>query len=167
MNASLTASGRPTHRQGSIKITVSNWNRAIELRSGFLHVELDTGIMFANLALSTDDSLKRIRYTKNAKVAHATVLRFIRLPFSSEMESIVALFESLNYKLILLGEMGDEVLGRRLDDRIRKLAAVAHGFRFDPPMRQKITDQIKAEISEYFERERNPSYVFDRRSSIR
>ena len=145
---------------------MSNWNRAIELRSDFLRVELETGIISANLALSTDDFMKRIRYTKKAKVAHATVVRFIRC-VSSEVESLVASFESLTYKLILLGEMGDEVLGRRLDDRIRKLAATADDFRFDSPMRQTITDQIKAEMSEYFERERNPAYVFDRRSSIR
>jgi len=70
----------------------------------------------------------------------------------------------LNYKLIVLGEMDAEMLGRRLDDRIRKLATIAEDFPGDSSMRQKMTDQIKAEISEYFEREKNPPYDADRRS---
>ena len=56
------------------------------------------------------------------------------------------------------------MLGRRLDDRIRKLATIAEDFPGDSSMRQKMTDQIKAEISEYFEREKNPPYDADRRS---
>jgi hypothetical protein len=126
-------------------------------------VELETGIVFANLALSTHDSRTRIHNTQKAKSAYAAVLRSMD-GVSSQVESIVASFERLNYKLILLGEMGNEVLGRRLDDRIHKLATVAEDFRFDSLMRRKITDQIKAEISEYFEREKNPPYVVDKRS---
>ena len=71
---------------------------------------------------------------------------------------------ALARKLIVLGEMDAEMLGRRLDDRIPKLAAIAEDFPGDSPMRQRITDQIKAEISEYFEREKNPRYDADRRS---
>ena len=66
--------------------------------------------------------------------------------------------------LVTLGEMGADVLGRRLDDRIRKLAAIAEDFPNDSPARQKITEQIKAEMVEYFEREKNPPYAADRRS---
>ena len=71
---------------------------------------------------------------------------------------------ALARKLIVLGEMDAEMLGRRLDDRIHKLAAIAEDFPGDSPRRQKMTEQIKAEISEYFEREKNPPYDADRRS---
>jgi hypothetical protein len=143
---------------------VSNWNQAIELSADLLLVEIETGIIFANIALSACDSLKRIRNTKYAKAAYAAVLRWIDRVSTSQAESIATSFESLNYKLIVLGEMDAEMLGRRLDDRIHKLAAIAEDFPGDSPMHQKITDQIKAEISEYFEREKNPPYDADRRS---
>ena len=66
--------------------------------------------------------------------------------------------------LVILGEMSADVLGRRLDDRIRKLAIIAESLPNDSRECQKITDQIRSEISEYFEREKNPSYEADRRS---
>ena len=127
-------------------------------------MEVEAGIIFADIALSARDSLKRIRNTKNAKAAYAAVLRWIDRVPASQAESIAISFECLNYKLIVLGEMDAEMLGRRLDDRIPKLAAIAEDFPGDSPMRQRITDQIKAEISEYFEREKNPRYDADRRS---
>ena len=157
---------RPWDHAGLVGITnspVSNWNRAIEVRAGVLRVEVETGIVFANIALSARDSLKRIRNTKNAKAAYAIVLRWIDRVHGSQVASIATSFESLNYKLIVLGEMDAKMLGRRLDDRIRKLSAIAEDFPGDSPMRQKMTDQIKAEISEYFEREKNPPYDADRR----
>ena len=143
---------------------MSNWNRAIEVSADLLRVEVETGTIFADIALSSHDSLKRIRNTKKAKAVYAAVLRWIDRVPQSQAESIAASFESLNYKLIVLGEMDAEMLGRRLDDRIPKLAAIAEDFPGDSPMRQRITDQIKAEISEYFEREKNPRYDADRRS---
>ena len=143
---------------------MSNWNRAIEVRADLLRVAVETGIIFADIALSSCDSLKRIRNTKNAKAAYDAVLRWIDRVPASQPESIARSFESLNYKLIVLGEMDAEVLGRRLDDRIRKLAAIAEDSPGDFPMRQQITDQVKAEISDYFEREKNPPYDGDRRS---
>jgi hypothetical protein len=127
-------------------------------------VGVETGIVFANIALSARDSLKRIRNTKNAKAAYGVVLRWIDRVHGSQATSITTSFESLNYKLIVLGEMDAEMLGRRLDDRISKLAAIAEDFSGDFPTHQTITDQIKAEISEYFEREKNPPYDADRRS---
>jgi hypothetical protein len=149
---------------GTIETLVSNWSRAIELSADLLRVEVETGIIFANIALSASDSLKRIRNTKYAKAAYVAVLRWIDRVSTSQAESIATSFESLNYKLIVLGELDAEMLGRRLDDRIRKLAAIAEDFPGDSPLRQKMTDQIKAEISEYFEREKNPPYDADRRS---
>ena len=92
------------------------------------------------------------------------MLRWIDRVPASQAESIAISFECLNYKLIVLGEMDAEMLGRRLDDRIHKLAAIAEDFPGDSPRRQKMTEQIKAEISEYFEREKNPPYDADRRS---
>jgi hypothetical protein len=149
---------------GSIEELVSNWTRAIELRADLLRVQVETGILFANIALSARDSLKRIRNTKYAKAAYAAVRRWVDRVSTSQAESIATSLESLNCKLIVLGEMDAEMLGRRLDDRIHKLAAIAEDFPGDSPMHQKMTDQIKAEISEYFEREKNPSYDADRRS---
>jgi hypothetical protein len=60
--------------------------------------------------------------------------------------------------------MGEEVLGRRLEDRIRMLATIAELFPNGCSERQRITERMKVEISEYFEREKNPQYKADRRS---
>jgi hypothetical protein len=136
-----------------------------QLRAGFLYSEIAAGLVYADIALSASDFGKRLRNTKNAKSVHDVVLRFMDRVDLGDVESIAANFQSLNHKLIALGEVGEEVLGRRLDDRIRKLATVAEDFPNDSPARQEITDRIKAEISEYFEREKNPPYVVDRRSS--
>jgi hypothetical protein len=127
-------------------------------------VQVETGIVFANIALSARDSRKRIRNTKNAKTAYVIVLRWIDRVHGGQAASIATSFETLNYKLVVLGEMDTKMLGRRLDDRIRKLATIADDLPGGSAMHQKITDQIKAEISEYFEREKNPPYDADRRS---
>ena len=72
-------------------------------------------------------------------------------------------FENLNHKLGALGEMGDEVLGRRLDDRIRELATMSAQLPNGSPLKRKITERVQAEICEYFERDKKPQYDADRR----
>ena len=134
-----------------------------QLRADFLYSIIMAGIVYADIALSASGFGKRLRNTKNAKRAHTAVLRCMNCVALGEVESIAASFERLTHKLIALGEVGEEVLGRRLDDRIRKLAAVAEDYPTDSPTRQEITTQIKAEMSEYFEREKNPPYDVDRR----
>ena len=150
-------------------MSVSNPSQAMELhaqlRADFLYSEVMLGIVFADIALSATDLGKRVRNTKNAKKAYAAVLRFMKRVDLGDVESIAATFGILNHKLIALGELGEEVLGRRLDDRICKLSAVAADLPSGSPKRQEITDQVKAEISEYFEREKNPPYDVDRRYS--
>lgn len=138
-----------------------------QLKADFLYSEIMAGIVFADIALSASpsDFRKRLRNTKNASRAYAAVLRFMDRIDLGDVELIVTSFYSLNHKLIELGEMNEAVLGRRLDDRIRKLAAVAERFPNDSPNRQKITDQIKIEMSDYFEREKNAPYDVERRSN--
>jgi hypothetical protein len=72
--------------------------------------------------------------------------------------------ENLQRKLVALGEMGEDVLGRRLDDRIRRLSNMADLVPQFSPMHQRITERIKSEMCEYFEREKKPQYSADRRS---
>ena len=134
-----------------------------QLRVAFLCSEIVLGIMFADLALSASDVRKRLRNTKNARRAYDTVLRFMDRVDRGDVESMAKAFDALNRKLIELGEMDKAVLGRRLDDRIRKLAAVAEDFPNDSPRRQGITAKIKTEMSQYFEREKNPPYDVERR----
>jgi hypothetical protein len=149
---------------------VSSLNQVLEmyahLRADFIYSEIVAGIVYANIALSASDLGIRLVNIEKAKAAHAAVLRFIHRVDLGNVESIAANFESLNRKLIALGEMGQEVAGRRLDDRIRKLSTVAEDFPNNSPKRRMIIDRIKAEISEYFEREKNPPYDVDRRSRL-
>ena len=72
--------------------------------------------------------------------------------------------ERLRHDLSDLGEKPCEI-GRRLDDRIRLLVTKAKELPINSPARKQIMDLIKSELSEYFEREKNPSYSTDRRSS--
>ena len=150
------------------------WNRVLEnaariradflrVRADFLRVEVETGTVFAHLALSARNEATRSHNTKNAKKAYITIIRLTRGD-QSEIQAIAGPFQRLNRMLVTLGDMSADVLGRRLDDRIRKLAAIAQSLPSDSPVCQKITEQIKAEISDYFEREKNPPYVADRRS---
>ena len=96
-----------------------------QLRADFLYSEIVAGIIFADIALSTSDVEKRLRNRKNARRAYTAVLRFMDGVDRGDVESMAKAFDALNRKLIELGEMDKAVLGRRLDDRICKLAAVA------------------------------------------
>ena len=135
-----------------------------QIRADFLRAEVETGNVFAEIALSADDERKRIRNTKNALVAYTTALRFMSRAGLRDAQAITETLESLSLKLVVLGEMGESVLGRRLEDRIRKLAAIAERVPIGSPAHQKITERIKADLSEYFEREKNPLYDTDRRA---
>ena len=129
----------------------------------FLRVELEFAMLCADIALLADDERKRIRNTKNAKTAHGTILQFLDQVAMPDAQAFADGFENLNNKLAELGEMGDEVLGRRLDDRIRKLATIAAQLPQGSSVLTKITERIQTEICEYFEREKNPKYDADRR----
>jgi hypothetical protein len=60
----------------------------------FLNVEADTGLMFANIAIESDDSEKTTRNQANARLAYDTVLRFIGRVSLSAME-----FDGLSSKM--------------------------------------------------------------------
>ena len=75
--------------------------------------------------------------------------------------------DSLKYKLVALGEERWSIVGRRLEDRIHALAAKAEEFPINSPESQEITELMKAELSEYFECEKNPAYDADRRNILR
>ena len=74
---------------------------------------------------------------------------------------------SLKQDLMGLDEKRWNIGERRLDDRIRILAAKAEEFPINSAAFQQITELMKAELVEYFEREKNPPYSADRRSSQR
>ena len=146
-----------------------DWGQIIELHiqvsANFLRSEIETGNVYAEIALSAKDDRKRICNTRNAVAAYMRVLRFMGRVAIQDTRNISETFESLSQKLVALGEMGDPVLGRRLDDRIRKLAAASERVPTGSEVHQKITERIKVDMSEYFEREKNPPYDTDRRCS--
>ena len=119
--------------------------------------------MFADTALAASESGKRVSNIRNAKTAHTTILRFIPRVAITDLKAFANRFEELNHKLVILGELSEHVLGRRLDGRILKLAVAAEALPTGSPTRQKITERIKAEMLEYFEREKHPQYDTDRR----
>jgi hypothetical protein len=53
---------------------------------------------------------------------------------------------------------------RRLEDRIRRLSQEIARLATETQERQILIEQIKADISEYFEREKKPQYTVERRS---
>ena len=146
-----------------------DWVETIELHrqvsANFLRAEIAAGNIYAEIALSAKDERKRIRNTKNALAAYRVVLRFIGRVAVDDGQAIADMFETLNQKLIALGELEESVLGRRLDDRIRKLSAVSERVPHGSSLHRKIVERIKADISEYFEREKSPPYDTDRRCS--
>ena len=73
------------------------------------------------------------------------------------------IFRKLELQAHSVGRDGHRHAWASLVDLVRKLATIADDLAGDSPMHQKITDQIKAEIFEYFEREKNPPYDADRR----
>lgn len=73
--------------------------------------------------------------------------------------------ERMKHKLVAVRETRWDFVGRRIADRIRGLAAKSEEFPINSPEFEEITHLIKSELSEYFEREKNPSYGVDRRSS--
>lgn len=63
----------------------------IAARSGFLRVEVELGLTFAQMAMDAGDSQKRCRCARLALEAHETVQRFMReVPFT-EFEEIRSL----------------------------------------------------------------------------
>lgn len=72
----------------------------------FLNVEVDTGLVFAELATRSDNVQKTARNRANARVAYDTVLRFIGLVSMTDAES-----ESMALKLsqlkLLLQDLGE------------------------------------------------------------
>lgn len=135
--------------------------------ANFLRIELESGWTFAAIALSTNDEGKRIRNTANARAAYNTVLRFMgQVALDDEQARELAdSIERLNRELVALDEKRWNIVERRLEDRIRMLAAKAEEFPINSPASQEITELMKAELLEYFEREKNPPYGADRRSS--
>jgi len=146
---------------------MSQWvvalENGIQARADFIRVELEVGIAFADVALSAHDERKRNRNTKKAYAAYVAILRFMPQVVLPDASAFIHDFENFQRKLIALGEMGEDVLGRRLDDRIRRLSTMADLVPQSSPMHQRITERIKSELCEYFEREKKPQYGADRR----
>jgi hypothetical protein len=138
-----------------------------QVAANFLRIELQCGHVFASIGLSTNDERRRIRNTANAGIAYNAILRFMgRVALNGEQARELADgIESLKRMLVALSERRWNIVGRRLDDRIHMLAAKAEEFPTNSPASQEITELMKAELSEYFEREKNPPYGADRRSS--
>ena len=113
---------------------------------------------FASIGLSTNDEGKRIRTTTNARIAYNAVVRFMgRVALSGKQARELAdSIESLRHKLVALGEKGWNIVGRRLEDRIHMLAAKAEESPINSSASREITELMKSELSEYFEREKNP-----------
>jgi len=110
---------------------------------------------------------KRIRNTTNATIAYNAVLRFMgRVALDrAQARELADSLDSLKHKLVALGEKRWNSVGRRLEDRIHMLAAKAEESPINSPASREITELMKSELSEYFEREKNPPYGADRRSS--
>jgi hypothetical protein len=135
--------------------------------ANFLRIELQCAHTFASIGLSTNDEGTRIRNTASARIAYNAILHFIgRVALNGEQARELADgIESLKHKLVALGDRRWNIVGRRLEDRIHMLAEKAEEFPINSPASQEITELMKAELSEYFEREKNPPYGADRRSS--
>ena len=138
-----------------------------QVAANFLRSELELGRTFARIALSANDEGKRIRNTSNARAAYNTVLHFMgRVALDGDQARELAdSTERLKHELVALDEKRWNIVERRLEDRIRTLAAKAKEFPIHSPASQEITELMKAELLEYFEREKNPPYAADRRSS--
>ena len=54
---------------------------------------------------------------------------------------------------------------RRLVDRIYKLSRKVARIAKETPEAQKLIAQIKADMTDYFEREKNPPYTVERRAA--
>lgn len=63
----------------------------------FLNVELDTGLLFAEIAAGSNNAEKTARNRANARIAYDTVLRFIGSVSMTDAES-----ESLGLKMATL-----------------------------------------------------------------
>lgn len=72
----------------------------------FLNIEADTGLMFANIAMESDNFEKTARNQANARLAYDTVLRFIgRVSLSAgESDGLAAKMGRLKDELQKLGE---------------------------------------------------------------
>jgi len=140
---------------------------SIQVAANFLRTELECGQTFASIGLSANEEGKRIRNTTNATIAYNAVLRFMgRVALDrAQARELADSLDSLKHKLVALGEKRWNSVGRRLEDRIHMLAAKAEESPINSPASREITELMKSELSEYFEREKNPPYGADRRSS--
>jgi len=140
---------------------------SIQVAANFLRTELECGQTFASIGLSANEEGKRIRNTTNATIAYNAVLRFMgRVALNrAQARELADRIDSLKHKLVALGEKRWNIVGRRLEDRIHMLAAKAEESPINSPASREITELMKSELSEYFEREKNPPYGADRRSS--
>jgi tmRNA-binding protein len=137
------------------------------VQKDFLRIEVQTGHVLANIALSTKDQSLQASFTRTALLAYNAVLRFMgRVQLTgTEMLELTEGIDNLRRKFVELREKQWNVVSRRLDDRIHELAAQAERFANDPEASHELGELMKAEIAEYFEREKHPSYQIDRRSS--
>ena len=138
-----------------------------QVAANFLRTELALGLTFAIIALSTNDEGTRRRNAASARTAYNAVLRFMGQVAldGKEARELADSIESLKRELVALDEKRWNIVGRRLEDRIRILAVKAEEFPINSPASQEVTELMKAELLEYFEREKNPPYTSDRRSS--
>lgn len=141
--------------------------RSTHLAANLLRIELECAHTFARIALSTNDTEKRIRNVRNAITAYNTALRFFWLVAHDREQAreLGSGIERMKHKLVAVRETRWDVGGRRIADRIRGLVAKAEEFPINSPEFAEITQLIKSELSEYFEREKNPLYGADRRAS--
>ena len=81
-------------------------SRFRQVSTDFLKVDVATALTFAGIALQTNDSEKRERNCRNARVAYDTVLRLIeRVDLTDEDSQILnGNLERLKSELVQLGE---------------------------------------------------------------
>jgi len=74
---------------------------------GFLKTELETGITFANLALSATDERKVARNTANARKAYDTAMKFmVGASLGADDSALLdPRLEKLRRQLVALGEL--------------------------------------------------------------
>jgi hypothetical protein len=125
------------------------------------------GRTLAFIALSTNDEAKRTRNIEKARSAYHAVHRFWRRVTldNRQAKELAECIEGLKRDMIALGENRLNIVERRLDDRIRVLAATAEEYPVNSRAFQEAIALTKTELVEYFEREKNPSYQADRRCS--
>jgi hypothetical protein len=156
----------PAHPKSVPKVHRAAKNTS-QAQARFLRMAVGVGRTLAFIALSTSDEAKRTRNIEKARAAYYAVHRFWgRVTLDNrQARELAKCIEGLKRDLMALGEKRLNIVARRLDDRIRVLAANAEEFPVNSLAFRDVIALTKTELVEYFEREMHPSYQADRRCS--